>query len=273
MVDRAVIPAAGLGSRMLPITKAVPKEMLPVGEKPMIQLALEELSASGIKKIAIVIRQGKEVIKEYLTSYSYSHKQEKSITELKELTGSLEICFAFQEKPSGLGGALLAARDFVGDNPFIMLIPDQLVHARVPASKQLMTNYIPESPSMWSSLIQLPKEEASYFVGSSGFEFERLSDRQVKIKRILFEKETLLLFQKAQFEIRGIGRTILPPSIFDYITSEPVDPTTGEIDYRKAVAAYTESNPHYGVLLEGTPFDLGTLKGYYHYLPQIQRLM
>ena len=274
LVDRAVIPVAGLGTRMFPITKIVPKEMLPVGKKPMIQLALEELYASGVKKIAIVIRQGKEIIEEYLLSkYSYSYKQDKSITELEELVSDLEIFFLFQEAPTGLGGALLVARDFVGDNPFIMLIPDQLVYATIPATRQLVENCTPNSPSMWSSLIQLPKEEAPYFVGSRVIEFERLSHRQVKIKRILSEGEASLLSQKAQFEIRGIGRTILPPTIFDYLASERIDPTTGEIDYVKAVETYTKSNPHYGVLLEGTPFDLGTFEGYYRYLPQIQKLM
>lgn len=258
---------------MLPVTKTVPKEMLAVGRKPMIQLALEELFASGIKKVAIVIRQGKEIIKEYLSSkYRYSDKLDKNITELEELIANLEICFVFQEEPNGQGGALLAARDFVADTPFIMLIPDQFVHAAIPATKQLVANYLPKPTAMWSSLIQLPKKEARYFVGSRGFEFETLSYRQVKIKRILSEEETSLLYQKAQFEIRGIGRTVLPPAMLDYLASERIDPSTGEIDYRKAVKRYTESNPHYGVLLEGTPFDLGTFDGYYHFLPQIWRL-
>jgi len=268
-----VILAAGLGTRMLPITKAVPKEMFPVGKKPMIQLAVEELYASGIKKIAVVIRQGKEIIKEYLLSkYPHRLKLGKSITELEELVSDLEISFVFQEEPTGIGGALLAARDFVDDSPFIMLIPDQLVHATIPATKQLVGNYAPNRRSMWSSLVQLRKEEAPYFVGSGAFEFERLSQRQVKIKRLLSEEEASLLYREAPFEIRGIGRTILPPAIFDYLTRERIDPTTGEIDYRKAVKRYTESNPHYGVLLEGIAFDLGTFEGYYHYLPQIWRL-
>ena len=259
---------------MLPITKAVPKEMLPVGKKPMIQLALDELAASGIKKVAIVIRRGKEIIKEYLLSkYPYSHKPDRSITELENLVSDLEISFIFQATPNGLGGALLAARHFVGDNPFIMLIPDQLVHATIPATKQLVTNYTPDSPFMRSSLIQLPKEEAPYFIGSRGFEFDRLSHRQVKIKRILSEEEISLLSQKAQFEIRGIGRTILPPAIFNYLAAERVDPTTREIDYTEAVETYTENNPHYGVLLDGIPFDLGTFEGYYRYLPQLGMLM
>jgi UTP--glucose-1-phosphate uridylyltransferase len=273
VVNKAVIPAAGLGSRMLPITKAVPKEMLPVGEKPMIQLALEELSASGIKKIAIVIRQGKEIIKQYFTSYPRSDSKNRAIAELKKLTNSLEISFIYQRKSDGLGGALLAARDFIGDSPFVMLIPDQLVYAATPATRQLVGNYRSDIGSMWSSLVKIPKEEVPYFVGSGAFEFERINQQRVKIRRFLTEKETSSLYKKDPFEIRGIGRTILPPAFLDYLARERIDPKTGEIDYKEAVSSYTRNNPHYGVILEGNPFDLGSFAGYYHYLPLIWQLI
>ncbi len=273
VVERAVVPAAGLGTRMLPITKSIPKEMLPVGEKPMIQVAIEELSASGIRKIAIVIRQGKEVIREYLLSkYPYSQRQDKSIVELEELVAGVELSFVFQEKLDGLAGALLAARDFVDDNPFVMLIPDQLIYGSTPATAQLVSKYIPDPSSVYSSLVQLPKKEVPYFIGSSGFEFEIVDHPRVRVNRLLTEEETSLLYKEAEFEVRGIGRTILPPAIFDYLAAEKVNPTTGEIDYKRAVGRYIEHNPHYGVLLQGIAFDLGTFEGYYRYLPRIWQL-
>jgi len=273
LVNRAVIPAAGLGTRMFPITKTIPKEMLPVGRKPMIQLAVEELATSGIRRICIVLRRGKETIREYLLKYPYSSRQDKSITELKELVASLDISFLFQKEPTGLGSALLAAADFVGEHPFIMLIPDQLVYATVPATTQLLQHHTPNPLAVWSSLVQLPKEDVPYFIGSCGFEFEKISQCQVKIKNVLSDEQTSLFYKDAQFEIRGIGRTILPPSILDYLAEEEVKPETGEIDYRRAVGRYSESHPHYGVLLEGKPFDLGTFEGYYRYLPRIWDLI
>src|SRR2546423_1527767 len=104
LVEKAVIPAAGLGSRMLPITKSIPKEMLLVGRKPMIQHVVEEAAASGLKQICIVIRKGKEAIRDYFC-LKYAHKQDRSIEELERLLAVCEITFAYQEQPLGLGDA------------------------------------------------------------------------------------------------------------------------------------------------------------------------
>src|SRR5215210_5964109 len=123
MIRKAVIPAAGFGTRMLPITKSIPKEMLPVGRKPMIQHLLEEAVGAGLRQVCIVIREGKEVIRDYFCSpYAKAEKRDESIDELERLVNNCELSFRYQERPAGLGDALLQARDFAGGESFVMMI-------------------------------------------------------------------------------------------------------------------------------------------------------
>ena len=270
MIERAVIPAAGLGSRMLPITKSVPKEILPVGRKPMLQLAIEEIVSCGIKKICIVIRQEKEIIKDYLLlKYPYTHKRDKNIKELEKLIANTDISFVYQEKPLGLGDAILGVRDFVNENPFIMVIPDQFVDSDIPATMQLLSHYKPNVPAIWSSLVKVPQEDLPYFTGSRGFDLERFNGNEFIIRGVRSEKETSVIYKDEPFEIRGIGRTILQPEIFTYLAGQVLVPRSGEIDYVRAFEQCSKKTTHYGLLLQGNPIDLGTFEGYYRYLGKI----
>jgi len=247
-----VIPAAGLGKRMFPVTKDVPKEMLPFRSKPMVHHAVEESIISGIREICIVIRKGKEIIKEYLLA-------EKGFSK------KCALSFVYQDALLGLGDALLKAKDFVNGEPFLMVIPDQFLIHKYPPAKQIASLIGDNLTSIWSSMVKIPKREVTYFAGARGFEFERASRGVFKINKILSEKETRERYRSSRFEIRGFGRTIFPPEIFEFLTEEFINPKTKEVDLLKSFEYAMKEIPHFGVMLRGKPCDLGTFPGYYYY--------
>ncbi len=246
-IEKAVIPAAGLGSRMLSLTKCIPKEMLPVGGKPMLQHVVEEAVASGLKQICIVIRQGKEIIRDYFSLKNVAGcAQEENVDELKALLANCELIFAFQRHQLGLGDAVLQARDFVGTDSFVMMIPDQLMSGSKPAAAQLLKSWRPVQ-AIWSSLLRLPKEERQFFIGARGVDYEERYPGEVIIRRLRF-----------------------PPEIFNYLGPEFINPETGEVDLLKTFEKCAEEVRIFGVWLEGEPYDLGTLPGYQRYLPKLR---
>ncbi|HEV2915727.1 MAG TPA: sugar phosphate nucleotidyltransferase [Pyrinomonadaceae bacterium] len=276
IIEKAVIPAAGLGSRMLPFTKAVPKELLPVGRKPMIQHVLEEALLSGVKRVCIVIREGKEIIRDYLCApHPESHKRDASIDELERLVDGCELSFVYQTRPAGLGDAIFQAREFVADDPFVVMIPDQLLLSGVPATLQLIEGFKGES-SIRSSLLRLPKGDVPFFAGARGVEFETGDEAAsgagpLSIRRLQTEEETRAAYRDSAYELRGFGRTVYPPEIFDYLGPDFVNPRTAEVDLWKTFEACAlQGIAHRGVVLEGEPLDLGTFEGYYHYLPRFR---
>jgi UTP--glucose-1-phosphate uridylyltransferase len=271
MVEKAVIPAAGLGSRMLPISRSIPKEMLPVGRKPMIQHVVEEAVASGLRQLCIVIREGKEIIRDYLTLKQTAAGNDDQVAELEALLSNCELTFVFQKCQLGLGDALLQARDFVGTDSFVMMIPDQLFFAATPAASQLLKHWRPNR-AIWSSLLRLPKEERSYFIGARGVEYEEREGGEVAISRLQTEEETRRAYVDLKYEVRGFGRTIFPPEIFAYLGKDFVNPQTGEVDLIKTFEKCTGELSIFGTWLDGEPFDLGTLQSYYHYSPRLWEL-
>lgn len=269
---KAIIPAAGFGSRMLPLTKSVPKEMLPVGRKPMIQHVVEEAVASGLREICIVIREGKEIIRDYFYApYAVTGKRDPNLDDLERLMAQCELTFVYQQRPAGVGDALLAARDYVGSNPFVMLIPDQVMLSERPATLQLISRWTPEEEEavIWTSLVRLSKEETPFFYSSRGFEFEPEEEGSpdMRMGRILSVEQTRERYRNQNYEVRGFGRTIYPPEIFEYLGEDFVDERTGEVDLLKTFQKATERLGHRGVLLEGVPVDLGVFESYYRYLP------
>ena len=272
-VRKAVIPAAGHGTRMLPMTKVIPKELFPVGRKPMIQYAVEEAVASGIQEICIVIRKGKESLQDYFLAKNPSHPpHSKDFEALERLLKSCEVRFVTQERSLGLGDALLQARDFVGTGAFVMIVPDQLFYHAVPATLQLLQRWRP-GKKVWCGVIRIRKEESDYFVGARGVKREGVQDRHEFIIRQLYtEAETRELYRHQKYEIRGFGRTIFPCEIFDYLGMDYRNPSTREVDLLKTFEACAKSMVHQGIMLEGEPFDVGTLPGYYHYLPRLWEL-
>lgn len=271
-VVKAVIPAAGFGTRMLPITRSIPKEMLPVGPRPMLQHVIEEAIASGLRQICIVIRQGKEVIEDYFSTKDAALcGDDESVAELEALLAECELNFVFQRQPLGLGDALLQARDFVGTDSFVMMIPDQLMCGPTPAASQLLRRWRPGA-AIWSSLLRLPKSERSFFAGARGVDYKEINAGAVAISRLRTEEETRGAHIDLDYEVRGFGRTIFPPEIFDYLGPAFANPLTGEVDLLKTFERCAKELEVFGIWLEGEPFDLGTFQSYYRYLPKLWEL-
>lgn len=272
MVEKAVIPAAGLGSRMLPITKSVPKEMLPAGRKPMIQHAVEEAVASGVRQVCIVIREGKEIIRDYFfVRQPRERKRDANIVELEKLTTECELSFVYQQRPLGLGDALLQAREFVAGDAFVLMMPDQFIRSGVPATLQLIRRWNGSSsqPYVLSSLVRLAKDDLTFFAGARGVSIvSETGADEFLLGSLQTEEETRAAYRDRTYELRGFGRTIYPPEIFDYLGEDYVNPATGEVDLWRTFEASAGHIAHRGFVIEGAPVDMGTFEGYYHYLPR-----
>jgi len=270
-VFKAIIPAAGKGMRMRPLTSVLPKEMFPLGRKPMIQLAVEEAITAEIPEVCIVIRKGKEIIKDYFLSEAL-HNSDSVVG--RRLHSSI-LNFVYQNRWDGLGGALRAARRFVGNDPFLMIIPDQMLSSQgTPASQQLLSLYEVDQSAVLSSVVKIPDKEVKYFHGARGFvlDAEELRHNRVfPVSRIVSGAKIHQSFAHARFEVRGFGRTIFPPTIFPYLTPRFMNPKTGEIDLWRTFKEFPKKIPHFGCLLKGRACDLGSLAGYYRYLPLFSR--
>lgn len=244
MAEAAVIPAAGLGTRMTPLSPFVPKEMFPLCRMPLIEHVVAELSASGIRRICIVIRQGKEIIKEYLASR-------------ESLYGSVSFQYAVQASPLGLGDALRSAASFIGDEPFLMAIPDQILLSEVPAARQILESGVPQG-GIVNSMVRLSGEDRKFFGGARSFSCDGGSDGKYVITS---------MSEEGPGPFRGFGRTIFPPEALDYMTADYIGPGTGEVDLLRSFEAMAGKYTLHGVLLDGIPCDLGTWEGYEHYRP------
>lgn len=246
LIESAVVPAAGYGLRMRPLTTVIPKEMLPCGNLPMIENTLLELVSSGIRRICIVIRKNKEVIREYF------HGR-------KALYEKVELHFAYQKAPLGLGDAIRKAKDFIRGTPFVMAIPDQILLSKRPATKQLL-DACKNRKGIWNSMVKIPKNEIHFFKGSRPFKYRRVKSDFYFIEDISTDETSL---------IRGFGRTIFVPEALEYMKEEFINDRTGEVDLLKTFQALKKRFPLYGMVLEGRPCDLGTWEGYYFYQPII----
>lgn len=251
---------------MRPLTDAIPKELLPLGSVPMIHRAVEEALAAGIQEIGIIIRNGKEIIREYLTKRGTGSGGRNSPFGIR----ARKLSFLYQREKDGLGGALRTSREFVGNDNFLMLIPDQiLAQDRFSASEQLLAQYKFDSPAVLSSLIKIPKKELRYFSGSRGFALEgkeAFSKGVVRISAIVSEHETGRAFKDFPFEIRGFGRTIFPAAIFAYLGRRFLNRKTREVDLKRTFEEFPKRIPHYGCMLRGRACDLGSVAGYYRYM-------
>ncbi len=248
VIETAVIPAAGFGKRMGPLTTFFPKEMFPLGRFPMIEHTIIELKRSGIKRICLVIRKGKEVIEEYLKMQKYK---------------GIEIKFVYQRKPFGIGDALRRAKDFVGEAPFVMALPDQILLSEKPATRQLLEQS-KEAREIWNSMVKIPKKELCFFEGARSFRYQRAVGNIYILKGFSQDKNSL---------IRGFGRTVFLSEALDYMTGKYLNDQAGEVDFLKTYEAIQKKFPLYGTILKGVPCDLGTWEGYSYYLPTILRFM
>ena len=258
-IRKAVFPAAGLGTRFLPATKASPKEMLPLVDKPLIQYGVEEAVASGIESILIVTGRGKSAIEDHFDiSFELEHTlRERGKNELLEHARSVSelarISYVRQKEALGLGHAILQARDFVADEPFAVVLPDDIMDCETPALKQMLKVY-EEYDAPVLGTMQVQGEAISRF---GVIDAEEVSDGVYKINDMV-EKPP---FAEAPSDLAIIGRYILTPDIFDEIERTQRG-AGGEIQITDAMRLLLKRRPFYAVRFEGTRHDAGDKLGF-----------
>ncbi len=256
-VRKAVIPAAGYGTRFLPIAKAVPKEMLPVVDKPVIQYVVEEAVQSGITDILIIISRSKRAIEEHfmanpeLESELAAKGKTEALEELRKLQSLARIHFVFQPKMGGLGDAVRCAREHVGGEPFAVLLGDALVSAGAgakPVLRQLMDVHAKHGGSV-VALEEVPQEKVSRYGIMGGKEVEKGVIRAEKF----VEKPKP---EEAPSRLAVSARYVLSSSIFDELEKTPTG-KGGELQLTDAMASLMKHEPLFGVKYRGRRHDIG----------------
>ncbi|MEK4010119.1 UTP--glucose-1-phosphate uridylyltransferase GalU [Peribacillus sp. FSL M8-0224] len=259
MIRKAVIPAAGLGTRFLPATKAQPKEMLPIVDKPTIQYIIEEAVQSGITDIIIVTGKNKRAIEDHfdksieLEMLLQMKGQNDLLKIVENISNMVDIHYVRQKEPLGLGHAVLCAKTFIGDEPFAVLLGDDIVDSQVPALKQLMERYNKVRASIIGSKEVSPADVSKY--GIVNFQ-ERYED--LFLVRNLVEKPKV---EDAPSTQAIIGRYILSPAIFEILENVKPD-RKGEIQLTEALDLLLEKEPLYSYIIEGNRYDVGDKFGF-----------
>ncbi len=261
-IRKAIIPAAGMGTRFLPATKAMPKEMLPIIDKPGIQYIVEEAVASGIEDILIVTGKGKRAIEDHFDS---SYELEQSLlmkgkldllSEVQKPSDLIDIHYIRQKEPRGLGHAIWCARKFIGNEPFAVLLGDDIIQSEVPCLRQMMDVY-DEVQSSVLAVKKVPNEEVSRYgivdPDPSGGNGERI----IKVRGVV-EKPAP---DRSPSNVAIIGRYILTPSIFDILETQDVG-AGGEIQLTDAIFRLMQQQSVYAYKFEGNRYDTGEKLGY-----------
>jgi len=257
-IRKAVIPAAGLGTRFLPATKAVPKELLPIVDTPTIQYIVAEAVAAGVRDVILVCARGKDSIVDHfdIAAELEAHLERAGKHELRKQMRAIaqmaNVVTVRQQEPLGLGHAVLCAKDLVGDEPFVVMLGDDIIDAPVPGTKQLAACW--ERHGLGTiALMEVPAEETHLYGIAAG---KAVDDRTIRIDRIV-EKP------KADPPSRNavIGRYVLPPRVFDIL--ESVKPGVGgEIQLTDALAVLAREEGLLGHRFVGDRYDAGDRFGY-----------
>jgi UTP--glucose-1-phosphate uridylyltransferase len=260
-VRKAVLPAAGFGTRFLPATKAIPKEMMPLVDRPIIQYAVEEAFASGIEQIVIVIATGRSAIEDHFDSNASLERwlEERGdidmLRTIRRLSEFGTVAFVHQREQLGLGHAVLMAKDLVGDEPFAVLLSDDVMlnHNGAPVTRQLIEAHVAHRGSV-IAVQRVEREDVSrYGVVDPLHEEGRL----VEIRNLV-EKPTI---DDAPSELAVLGRYVLTPKIFD-ILEQTNRGAGGEIQLTDAIRTLIQEQPVFGYQFEGTRHDAGTRLGW-----------
>lgn len=257
-VRKAIIPAAGLGTRFLPATKAMPKEMLPIVDKPTIQYIVEEAIASGIEDILIVTGKGKRAIEDHFdNSFELEQLLESKgkldvLDEVKK-SSNVEIHYIRQKEPKGLGHAVWCARKFIGDEPFAVLLGDDIVDAETPGLKQLMNEYDKLGRSVIGVQTVGENETHRYGIVDPAVQ----DGRRYQVNQFV-EKPAP---GTAPSNLAIMGRYILTPEIFDILENQETG-AGGEIQLTDAIQTLNEKQFVYAYDFEGTRYDVGEKLGF-----------
>ncbi len=258
-IRKAIITAAGWGIRFLPITKAQPKEMLPLINKPLIQYCVEEAINSGIEQITVITALGKRAIEDYFDrsfelEYVLEQKGEtKLLQEIRELSDLVDICYIRQKEQLGLGHAILTARGIIGDEPFAVLLPDDIIDSKVPTLKQMMGAY----EQYKTNVIAVERVSSQDTIKYGIIEAKKVSGDIYQVLRLVEKPKPA----QAPSDLGIVGRYILMPQIFDILKVTPPG-KNGEIQLTDALQLLLKQQAVYACELKGVRYDTGTPLGW-----------
>jgi UTP--glucose-1-phosphate uridylyltransferase len=261
-IAKAVFPAAGLGTRFLPATKAQPKEMLPLVDKPLIQYVIEEAVASNIRNITIVTGRGKNAIEDHfdvsfeLEQVLEARGKTDQLREVRQISNMISVSYVRQKEALGLGHAILAARDNVGGEPFAVMLGDDIIDSQVPCLKQMMQLFEKLQASIIATC-EVPRSEISHYGVIRGFPVDGFNGRVYRIQDVV-EKPPA---SEAPSNLAIIGRYILTPEIFGLLEKTRIG-SGGEIQLTDGIRLLLEQQPVYAYMFEGTRYDAGDKLGF-----------
>ncbi|MEO8657583.1 MAG: UTP--glucose-1-phosphate uridylyltransferase GalU [Bryobacteraceae bacterium] len=263
-VRKAVFPAAGLGTRFLPATKAQPKEMLPLVDKPLIQYGVEECIHSGIQNIIIVTGRGKSAIEDHfdvsfeLEQLLESRNKKELLATVRSISDMIDICYVRQKEALGLGHAVLRAKELVGNEPFAVVLADDVIHSETPCLRQLSQIYeFYGAPVL--ALMEVPPESISAYgvVAAEPVNHPGADGRLYRITSMVEKPKK----EDAPSNLAIIGRYIVTPEIFRSL--ESIEPGAGgEIQFTDGLKHLLRNRPIYGYRFEGQRYDAGDKLGF-----------
>jgi UTP--glucose-1-phosphate uridylyltransferase len=261
-IRKAIFPAAGLGTRFLPATKAQPKEMLVLVDKPVIQYGVEEAVQSGVSNIVIITGRGKNAIEDHfdiafeLESFLEQRGKTQQLEEIRKITRMMQVSYVRQGEPLGLGHAVLVAKTLVGDEPFAVILGDDVIDANPPALKQMIDVYSRvDGPVL--AVERVPAEDVSNY-GIVAIDESADLGRGVHKIRDLVEKPAR---EEAPSNLAIIGRYLLTPDIFPALEATTND-RTGEIQLTNGLRRLLASRPIYACEINGVRHDTGNKLGF-----------
>jgi UTP--glucose-1-phosphate uridylyltransferase len=263
-VRKAVLPVAGLGTRFLPATKAMPKEMLPVVDKPLIQYAVEECIASGIENIIFVTGRRKNAIEDHFDSqpeleqFLEQHGRPVQAQMVREISGGLHFSYTRQSEALGLGHAVLTARELVGDEPFAVLLGDVIMDGPVPATRSLMEIY--EKTGIGAIAVEeVPREQVHLYgiISADPAKGGPEGDRLLRVKDLVEKPKAA----EAPSNLGVTGRYVLPPEIFDYLANTKPG-AGGEIQLTDGLRMLAQKEGLYAHVYQGKTYDAGDKLGF-----------
>lgn len=258
-IKKAVIPAAGFGTRFLPATKAQPKEMLSVVDKPLIQYGVEEAAGAGIKSIGVIIGRGKSAIEDHfdkspeLERFLEEKQKLDFLEEVRRISNLAEFCYIRQKEALGLGHAILMAQDYIGGEPFAVLLPDDIFDCEKPCIRQLIDVYSEYNASV--IVLGRTDEEGTKKYGI--IKPKQITERIFQVEDLVEKPGP----ERAFSDLAVIGRYVFTPAIFEEIKRTEPD-AKGEIQITDAIKLLLENQPVYGYLFEGKRYDCGDKMGF-----------
>jgi len=257
-VKKAIIPAAGLGTRFLPVTKAMPKEMLPIVDKPTIEYIVDEAIESGIEDIIIVTGKGKRAIEDHFDNNfeledNLMMKEKYELLEKVNQSSNVEIHYIRQKDPKGLGHAIWCARKFIGDEPFAVLLGDDIVKAKRPGLKQLIEQFEATQSSV-IGVQQVPHGETHRY---GIIDPSTIEGRRYQVNNFVEKPEK----GTAPSNLAIMGRYVLTPEIFDFLDKQEIG-AGGEIQVTDAIQKLNEMQKVYAYDFEGKRYDVGEKLGF-----------